>query len=122
MALTLTLTPTIPKSQGCLLYQNTEEVLHYVDNEGRDWSLEEMVQAIEALQVIKGKMQMSKTSTQRMAKLRAWRKADGWTILHCHLPPDVAAILANAALDAGMTKTEAVIEALRSWARLGLDD
>ena len=58
------------------------------------------------------------TSTQRTAKLRARRKAAGWTILHMHLPPDVATILANAALDAGMTKTEAVIEALRSWARL----
>ena len=51
-------------------------------------------------------------STKRTAKLRARRKAAGWTILHIHLPPDASKVLAEGAKRLGRTKAEIVKDAI----------
>ncbi len=98
------------------MYQNTEEILHYIDNEGRDWPLEEMVQAIETLRATKGKMQMT-TSTKRTAALRAKRKAAGWTVLHVHLPPDASEVLAEMKQGSDWTTAQIIAELITIHSR-----
>ena len=51
-------------------------------------------------------------STKRTAKLRARRKAAGWTILHIHLPPDASEVLAEWVKATGDTKAYIVENAI----------
>ena len=58
---------------------------------------------------------MTKTTTQRTAAYRARRRAEGWTILHCHIPPDVTSILAGIGKGTGLTKAEIISRLIRSY-------
>ena len=59
---------------------------------------------------------MTHNTTERTARHRAKRKAEGWTILHCQLPPDASKVLADAVTDKQWTKAEIVAHALRMYA------
>lgn len=54
------------------------------------------------------------TSAERIAKHRAKRKAEGWIIVHCQLPPKAAKVLAGRLLNGLRTQAEVIAEALLS--------
>ena len=58
---------------------------------------------------------MPLTPTQRTANMRARRKANGWSILHCHIPPDVTKILAGMGKQTGLSKAEIISRLIRSY-------
>jgi len=54
------------------------------------------------------------TNAERIAKHRAKRKAEGWIIVHCQIPPKAAKILAGRTLNGLRTQSEVLAEALLS--------
>jgi hypothetical protein len=59
---------------------------------------------------------MPLTATERTANLRARRKAQGYTILHCQIPPDASSILVGLVKGTGLTKAEIITRLIRSYA------
>ena len=57
---------------------------------------------------------MDMTNAERIAKHRAKRKAEGWIIVHCQIPPKAAKILAGRTLNGLRTQSEVLAEALLS--------
>ena len=59
---------------------------------------------------------MATTTTERTAQHRARRRALGYTILHCQIPPDASSILAGLVTRSGLTKAEIIARLIRSYA------